>query len=362
MSGPSRAAPAPRAAEPTGLDLEAALRSVRSLLAPTPLLPSPELSHRLAAPVLLKLENLQVTGSFKVRGAVAKLLSLPEEARGRGVVACSSGNHALAVAWAARRLGVPATVAVPSWIDPLKLTSIHGLGAEVVLAGDGYDEAERVAARLAAERGLEPVHPFDDPVVAAGQGTLALEILEERPDVGTVVVPLSGGGLAGGVAFALRRAAGGVRTVAASAERARVMLESLRQGRALELPDEETLASALSGGIGLPNRVTLALVRELVDEHVVVEEDAIARAMAWAFRSARLVVEGGGAVGLAALLEGAVAAGDARPLVVVVSGGNVSGAVLRRVLEGAGPDPGARGPARRPAPTSGAPPPPGPRP
>ena len=300
--------------------------------------------------MLLKAECLQHTGSFKVRGAGARLEALDPDERARGVVACSSGNHARAVAWVAERLGVRAVVCVPEWIDPVKLSAIRGHGAEAVLAGATYDEAADRADDLARERGLVPVHPFDDPVVAAGQGTVTLEVLERLPDVGTLVVPLSGGGLAGGIGFAVAARGRGVRVVAASAARARVMVESLGAGRPVELPEEETLASALSGGIGLRNRHTLRLVRDHVHEHVLVEEASVAAAMAYAYRELRLVVEGGGAVGLAALLDDAVAAGDGRPVVVVVSGGNVSPAVLRRVL-------GARDGRRDPADPVGAAPP-----
>ena len=322
---------APRS--PPELDLDGALRAVRSLLPPTPLLRSTRLSRRLGTPVHLKLENLQVTGSFKARGAAARILSLDERERARGVVACSSGNHGRAVAWVAERLGVPAWICLPRWVDPLKLEAIRGHGARAVVAGDTYDEAERRAATLARDRGLVPVHPFDDATVAAGQGTVALEVLDALPDVGTVVVPLSGGGLAGGMGYALARRGRGVRVTAASAARAAVMVESLSAGRPVELPEHDTLASALSGGIGLDNRVTFDLVRAHVHGHVLVEEEAVARAMAHAFRSLHLVVEGGGAVGLAALLEGRIEPADDRPVVIVVSGGNVAGEVLRRVLE-----------------------------
>lgn len=245
---------------------------------------------------------------------------------------CSSGNHGRAVAWVAGRLGVPAVVCVPEWVDEVKLAGIRADGADAVVHGATYDAAAARAAELARERGLAFVHPFDDPVVAAGQGTIALEILDSLPGVGTVVVPLSGGGLAGGIAWALRRRGEDVRVIAASAERARVMLESLAAGRPVELAEEETLANALAGGIGLDNRTTFALVRDTVHEHVLVPEASIARAMAHAYRDLGLVVEGGGAVALAALLDGRVTPSPARPTVVVVSGGNVAPATLRRVL------------------------------
>lgn len=316
------------------LDLDGALHAVRSLVPPSPLLEVPELSEAFGAPVHLKLENLQVTGSFKVRGAAARILALDEAERRRGVVTCSSGNHGRAVAWVAGKLGVPAVVCVPEWVDAVKLDAIRASGAEAVVGGASYDEAAARAARVEAERGLVFVHPFDDPWVAAGQGTVALEILEHLPDVGTVVIPLSGGGLAGGMAVALGERGRDVRVVAATAERAGVMLASLEAGRPLELPEEETLASALSGGIDLDNRVTFGLVRDHVHRHVVVGEEAIADAMAWALRERKLVVEGGGAVGLAAVREGLVEREDARPMVVVVSGGNVAFDVLAGVLAG----------------------------
>jgi threonine dehydratase len=314
------------------LPLAEALDAVRSLVPPSPLLEVPELSERSGSRVLLKLESLQVTGSFKVRGAAARILALTPGERRRGVVTCSSGNHGRAVAWVAGRLGVPAVVCVPDWVDPVKLEAIRESGAEALLAGSTYDEAALRARELADERGFVFVHPFDDPRVAAGQGTVALEILDALPDAGTLVVPLSGGGLAGGMGAAAAERGRDVRVVAASAERARVMYESLRHGAPLELPEEETVANALSGGIELENRCTFGLVRRHVTDHVVVAEEAIERAMAWAFRRGRLVVEGGGAVALAALIEGAVAPADDRPLVVVVSGGNVAADVLLGVL------------------------------
>ncbi|HEX9885009.1 MAG TPA: pyridoxal-phosphate dependent enzyme [Longimicrobiales bacterium] len=318
-------------AEEVVLPLDAALAAVRQVVPPSPLVEAPDLSRRLGVPVHLKLESLQATGSFKVRGAAARILSLGEAELRRGVIACSSGNHGLAVAYVAERVGAHAVVCVPRWVDPVKLQAIRDHGAEAVVEGATYDQAAAVSERLARERGLTVVHPFDDPWVAAGQGTVALEILETLPDVGTVVIPLSGGGLAGGMAWVLGTRGRAVRTVAVSARRARVMLESLVLGRPVDLPEEETVASALAGGIGLRNALTFGLVRDWVDEHVVVEESAIRAAMAYAIRSLRVVVEGGGAVGIAAVLEGALSVSDARPVVVVVSGGNVSAGVLMEV-------------------------------
>lgn len=324
------------------LPLEAALRRVRSLVPPTPLLQAPELAARLGRPVWLKLENLQVTGSFKVRGAAACLLGLDAETRSRGVITCSSGNHGRAVAWVAAQTGIPAVVCVPRWVDPVKLAAIEAAGAEAVLAGESYDEAERTALERASREGLAFIPPFDHPEVAAGQGSVAAEILDELSPPFEVAIPLSGGGLVTGMAAALRAAAGDrVRVTAVSARRADVMLRSLEAGRPLEVPEEETLAGALAGGIGLDNRITFSAVRALVDRHLRVDEDAIAAAMVHAVVHLHTVVEGGGAVALAAALQGEFdAAGEpgenAPPLVVVLSGGNVDLELVARLVAEAG--------------------------
>lgn len=317
--------------DPRGLGLDAAWRAVREVLPRTPMYRDPALSDRLGRPVFLKAESLQVTGSFKVRGAVARMAALDARERRSGVVTCSSGNHGRAVAWAAERLGVPAVVCVPGWVDPVKLEAIRAHGAEARLVGESYDEAEGEAERLARETGRVLVHPFDDPAVVAGQGTVGLEILEALPSVQEIVCPLSGGGLAGGIAYALEAMTSQARLTAVSAVNARVMRASLEAGRPVELPEEPTLASALAGGIGLENQLTFSLVRDLIELHDEVSEDEIARAMAFAFQELGLVLEGGGATGLATVLAGRAPEGQG-PLVVVLSGGNVDPSVLGRVI------------------------------
>lgn len=319
------------------LDLPGAAHAVAGWARRTPLVEEPALAERLGRPVLLKLESLQATGSFKVRGAATRLAALTAEERRAGVVVCSSGNHGRAVAWVAARAGIGATVCLPAWVDPAKLEATRASGAEVVLAGATFDEAEARAVELARTTGRVYVSAYDDPWVIAGQGTVALEILDglgEPP--AAVLVPLSGGGLAGGVAAALRARLGdgAPPVVAVSAQRAAVMAASVRAGHPVALPEEDTVAGALSGGIGLDNRWSFPLVRDLVAEHVSVPEEAIRAAMAWAFREWRLVVEGGGAVACAALLSGAwrPAEGPPGPVVVVVSGGNVALPVLASTL------------------------------
>lgn len=315
--------------------IESARQRVAGVAVTTPVIVSPRLSDLTGADVRLKLECLQVTGSFKVRGAASKLLALSEDEARHGVIACSSGNHGLATAYVARLCGIPAIICVPEWADPVKLGAMRESGATVVVEGATYDEAEDLSFRLRDERELTYVHPFDDPEVIAGQGTIGLELLEQLPELDTVVVPVAGGGLIGGIAAALRDRAPRVRVVGAYAARAPVMARSVAAGRPLSMPEEETVATALAGGIGDPNRHTLALVRDLVDELLEVPEEAILDAIRFAYRRHRLIVEGGGAVALAAIRDqpgrwrGTVA--------VVVSGGNIDLRRLQSILEDSPP-------------------------
>lgn len=299
-----------------------ARRHVAAFARRTPLLFSPLLSAVSGRAVRLKLENLQETGSFKVRGAANRILSLSSEEQARGIVAVSSGNHGRAVAYVAGRLGIPAVICLSRNVPAAKVEAIRALGAQVEIVGDSYDEAEDHAACLQRERGLTWIDPFDHPDVIAGQGTIGLELLEDWPEVDAAVVPLSGGGLSGGIAVALKSADPAIRVVGVSMERGPVMYASLRAGRPVALPEEPTLADALAGGIGRQNRYTFRLAQALLDDVVLVSEAEIAAAMSWAWAEHGLVVEGGGAVGLAALLHDRVA-GCGRNVGVILSGGNV---------------------------------------
>ena len=311
-------------AGPTLRDVYVARKRIAGLVRRTPLLPSEPPGRACGAPVFLKDESSQMTGSFKVRGAANKLLSLPEEVRARGVVAVSTGNHGRAVAYVGAQLGVPVTVCVSTKVPENKLQAIRDLGARLVVHGESQDDAEVEGKRLMEAEGLAYVPPFDDPDIVAGQGTIALELLEELPGVGTVVVPLSGGGLIAGIALVLKSSDRSIRVVGVSMEGGAVMHASLEEGRPVEMPEVDTLADSLQGGIGLDNRVTFDLVRRHVDETILVSEDAIARAMRFAFVEHRMVLEGGGAVAVAAMLEGALEPADGGgPTVLVASGGNV---------------------------------------
>jgi threonine dehydratase len=259
------------------------------------------------------------------------LLSLPEAGRRRGVVTVSTGNHGRAVAHVARLLDMRAVVCVPELVLPHKVEAMRSLRAEVRVAGANQDEAEAHAQALAVAEGLTLVSPFDDPAVIAGQGTIGLEILEELPQVDTVIVPLSGGGLMGGIALALKAASPQIQTIGVSMERGPVMVASLRAGRPVQLPEERTLADSLMGGIGLENRYTFALIQRLVDQVALLSETEIAAAMVYALRQEHQVVEGGGAVALGALLHDKVHVTGQR-VSVVVSGGNVEMGLLAQLM------------------------------
>jgi threonine dehydratase len=308
-------------------DVERARDRIAGLVDPSPVIRSPRLGGLLGVPVWLKLECLQPPGSFKVRGAASKMLALPQERRRDGVIACSGGNHGASVAYVARLLGVPATICVPETVDPVKLRSIRGDGAEAIVQGATYDDAVEVAERLAAERGLSFVHPFDDPEVLAGQGTIGLELLDQVPGLAAVVTGVSGGGLIGGVGAAIKGRGPGITVIGASAQNAAAMVASLQAGHPVDVPPLDTLAEVLAGGIGLDNRWSLNAVRQYVDEHVLVSEAEIAAAMVFMLSVHRLVAEGGGVVGVAAALAGRLPR-PAGPLAIVVSGGNVDPAAI----------------------------------
>jgi threonine dehydratase len=284
-------------------------------------------------PVWLKLECWQPTGSFKVRGATNFIASLSAEQRRAGVVAASAGNHALGVAFAASILGghLEATLFVPRTAPRAKVEKLRSFPVTVREDGETYDDAHALALVHARETGATYVHAFEDARTAAGQGTVALEILEEMPEVGTLVVPVGGGGLISGMAAAVKDRAKGVRIVAVQPEASPSLRESLKQGHALlEYPAGPTLADGLAGGIG---EIVFAH-RDLIDEVVVVPEAEIEDAIVALLAEDQVVAEGSGAVGVAALRAGLVGSvADGLPVVAVVTGGNIDAAVLARLLQ-----------------------------
>lgn len=316
----------------TAEDVLAARARIGARILRTPMIPDDALSARLGHSVLLKCEHRQRTGAFKLRGATNALLTLPPERLERGVVTASTGNHGRALAHAARDLGVRAVVFLSELVPPNKVAAIRALGAEVRIVGASQDDAMVEVARAVAEDGMTEVPPFDDPAVVAGQGTLGLEIVEDCPEAATVLVPLSGGGLAAGVAVAVKALRPDARIIGVTMENGAAMAASLAAGTPMEVAERPSLADSLGGGIGLRNRVTFPLCRALLDGALLVSEAQIAAAMRH-LAAAGQVVEGGGAVGVAALLAGKVQAEG--PVVAVLSGRNVDPALHARVLAGA---------------------------
>lgn len=285
----------------------------------TPTVSSRTLSERVDRPVFLKCENLQKTGSFKVRGALNRILGLDDVARARGVVTVSAGNHAQAVAWAGARTGVSATVVMPANASPTKVRASEGYGAEVILQGTVF-EAFDLALEVAEDRGLTFLHAFDDPLIVAGQGTLGLEVLEDVPDVATVVVPVGGGGLISGIALAVANLAPRVRVVGVEPHGACAMWKSLERGKAVSLESLDTVADGL--GAPMAGELNFEVVRRHVEDVVLVSDDEIREAMAFILERAKLLVEPAGAAAVAALLAGRIPLADG-PVVAILSGGNV---------------------------------------
>ncbi|MBX3013582.1 MAG: pyridoxal-phosphate dependent enzyme [Caldilineaceae bacterium] len=303
-------------------DLYRARHAIAPFIRRTPLIYSPGLSLSTGAHVYLKLENQQETGTFKLRGAANRLLALTQAERQRGVITVSTGNHGRAVAAMAQRLAMRAVICVPELVLPHKVAAMRTLGAEVVIHGRTQDDAERYAQQLQAEQGLTMVSAFDEPYIIAGQGTIGLEILEDLPQVDTLIAPLSGGGLLGGIAIAMKSASPHIHVVGVSQALGPAMALSLQAGAPVAVVEEPSLADSLLGGIGLANHYTFPLIRDFVDEVVLLDEVEIASAMIYALHQEKQIVEGGGSVALGALLANKVShIGES--VVVVVSGGNV---------------------------------------
>jgi threonine dehydratase len=309
-------------------DVAAARERIADVARVTPILPSATLTDRLGAPVALKAENLQRTGSFKVRGATNKVSALGD-ACAAGVVAGSAGNHAQALAHAARARGVPCEVFMPAGAPLSKIEGAEALGAKVVLGGESVMECLAAATARAEAAGMVVVHPFDDPVVIAGQGTLGLELVDDVPDLAKVVVPVGGGGLAAGVAIAVKSARPEVEVVGVQVETCAAFADSLRGGEVIEAPKPLTIADGIA--VKRPGRVTFPLVREWLDEVVTVSEEQTAEAMVLLMERAKQVVEGAGAVAVAALMFGRTAPAPEGTTVAVLSGGNVDAGLLAEV-------------------------------
>ncbi|HWI62103.1 MAG TPA: threonine ammonia-lyase [Symbiobacteriaceae bacterium] len=307
-----------------------AQRAISGHVRPTPLYHSHNLSTQTGLPVYLKAENLQRAGSFKVRGAFYKISSLSSEEKARGVIAASAGNHAQGVAMAAQALGIASTICMPEGAPITKVTATENYGARVVLHGQNYDDAFQKAVELQQTHGYTFIHGFDDPYTIAGQGTIGLEIIDDLPDVATVFVPVGGGGLIAGTALALKALKPNVRVIGVQASGAPALYLSQHKGELMATDTVRTIADGIA--IKRPGKLNWELIQKYVDEIVLVDEEEIAQSILILLERAKLMVEGAGAVGLAALLGGK--AGHVQgPVCIILSGGNIDANVLSRFIE-----------------------------
>ena len=297
----------------------------------TPLVPSVFMMQKSGRDFLLKLEIAQPVGAFKIRGAANAIARLPAETR--GVVCCSTGNHGRGVAYAARARGIKAVVCMSSLVPQAKVDGIRALGADIRIVGRSQDDAQAESSRLCAEEGFVEIPPFDHADVIAGQGTIGLEMLEDRPDIASLLIPLSGGGLAAGVALAAKAINPKIRTIGISMDRGAAMVASISAGRPVEVEEVASLADSLGGGIGLHNRLTFDLCRDLLDETVLVGEADIYNAMQVVYHEERIVAEGAGVVGLAAVLSGKVAL-PGGPAATILTGRNLDMPTFTRIVSG----------------------------
>jgi threonine dehydratase len=311
-------------------DVEDAARRIAGQVRETPLLVAGELSRRIGARVLLKAENLQVTGSFKSRGAANVVRRLPKEALRAGVVAASAGNHAQAVAYAARDAGTQAVLVMPEEAPLAKVAAVRQYGGEVRLHGATYDDAKGEARRIADDEGRTLVHAFDAPEVVAGQGTVGLEVARDAPGVRLVVLPLGGGGLAAGVGLAIKGRLPDARVVGVQAEACAPYIDSLAAHRPIGARSANTICDGIA--VKRPGDFTLPLVERYVDDVVTVSDDEVAQAMVLLLERSKLVVEGAGAVAVAALMQGRVEAPPEGEVCAVLSGGNVDASLLSECI------------------------------
>jgi len=309
-------------------DIEAAAVRLRGEVVDTPCMPSRTLSALLGCEVFLKFENLQFTASFKERGALNKMAQLTADERAAGVLAVSAGNHAQGVAYHAQRMGIPATIVMPRFAPAVKVERTRGFGATVVLEGDTFDDARTHGMQLARERGLTLVHPYDDLAVMAGQGTIGLEMLAQQPSIDTLVVAVGGGGLISGVATAAKASRPGIEVIGVQTERFPAAWNAVHGG------ERATAQATIADGIAVksPGELTLPVIRELVDDVLLVSEDDIEQAILMLLEIEKTVVEGAGAAGLAALMKHAERFKGKR-VGLILCGGNIEPLVLAEIIE-----------------------------
>ena len=296
----------------------------------TPLIHSKYLSNN--SKVKLKLESLQITGSFKLRGATNKLLSLSKDQKQKGVIAVSTGNHGKGVAYAANILGIKSTIFMSSMVPQYRKEAIEALGAKVKIVGNNSDEADQYAKEQDKKENITLIHPFDDEEIIAGQGTVGLEMLETFPEVDTVVVPTSGGGLSGGIALAIKLQKPEVKIIAASMKRGPSMYESLKLGKPVDVEELETLADCLGGSIGINNKYTFKIAQETIDDFVLVDEDKIAEGIKLNFVEHKLVTEGAAATAVMVVKDN-MTQHLGKNIICLICGGNIDSELFTKIIQ-----------------------------
>ena len=310
-------------------DFKKAHKSISPYINYTPLIHSLALSKNLE--VYLKLECLQVTGSFKLRGATNKLSSLTNEQKNKGVIAVSTGNHGKGVAHAAKQIGIKSTIFMSSMVPEHRKKAIESLGAKVEIIGNNSDEADLYAREFAKKNNITLVHPFDDLDVIAGQGTVGLEMLEAMPDIDSVIIPTSGGGLIGGIALAIKLQKPNVKIIATSMKRGPSMYESLKAGKPVDVKEEETLADCLGGSIGLENQYTFGICKDVIDDFILIDEPKIAEGIKFNFEKHKLVTEGAAATSIMAVKD-QLSSHFGKNTICLLCGGNIDSELFGKII------------------------------
>ncbi len=310
-------------------DFKKAHESISPYIKYTPLIHSLELSKNLD--VYLKLECLQVTGSFKLRGATNKLLNLTNEQKNKGVIAVSTGNHGKGVAHAAKQIGIKSTIFMSNMVPEHRKKAIESLGAKVEIIGNNSDEADLYAREFAKKNNITLVHPFDDLDVIAGQGTVGLEMLEAMPNIDSVIIPTSGGGLIGGIALAIKLQKPNVKVIATSMKRGPSMYESLKAGKPVDVKEEETLADCLGGSIGLENQYTFGICKDVIDDFILIDEPKIAEGIKFNFEKHKLVTEGAAATSIMAVKD-QLSSHFGKNTICLLCGGNIDSELFGKII------------------------------
>ena len=308
-------------------DVWQAKQRIKPIIERSPLIYSRALSERTQSDIYFKLENLNVSGSFKVRGAANKILRLSKEERARGVITFSTGNFGLSVAYVAKRLGIKAVICISRRVPQEKVELLRQSGAEIIIVGESQDDAERECYQ---REQYTVIHPFDDADVIAGQGTIGLEILEDLPEVDTVIGGLSGGGLHSGLGLVLKKSSTSIRLIGVSTEAGPTMYNSIQQGKPVVVTEKDTLADSLLGGIGKNNRYTFSMVNQFVDDIILVNETTIAHGMTFMLLEQQMIIEGAAGAGVGAVLAGKLKVGATN--VLLITGGQVDPSVVLALL------------------------------